>query len=194
MEALGGERRYSSYPFSTSALDRGEWSASRPGRAFIPGERTPGTHCTGGWVGPRAGLDTEARGTILCPRRESNPDRPDQFVFPLWKQLLLSVQCLSTTTFTHFTWCTKTPVSPNVCPSAHSIQLVPVFEQFCTSFSHISHTTKSQNPFWDSFTFAALHNSKKAIRLRSCYHCWYSQYCCRLSYTVLIINAHSFLE
>jgi hypothetical protein len=32
---------------------------------FTPGERTPGTHCTGGWVGPRAGLDTEATGRIL---------------------------------------------------------------------------------------------------------------------------------
>jgi hypothetical protein len=31
-------------------------------RALPPGERTPGTHCTGGWVGPRVGLDTEARG------------------------------------------------------------------------------------------------------------------------------------
>jgi hypothetical protein len=30
-------------------------SASRPDRA-LPRER-PGTHCTGGWVGPRAGLD-----------------------------------------------------------------------------------------------------------------------------------------
>jgi hypothetical protein len=38
MEALGGERRYSSYSFSTSALDGGEWSASRPGRAFTPGQ------------------------------------------------------------------------------------------------------------------------------------------------------------
>jgi hypothetical protein len=27
MEALGGERKYSSYAFSTSALDGGEWSA-----------------------------------------------------------------------------------------------------------------------------------------------------------------------
>jgi len=27
-------------------------------------------------VDPRAGLDTEARGKILCPRRGSNPDRP----------------------------------------------------------------------------------------------------------------------
>jgi hypothetical protein len=32
-----GERRYSSYSFTTSALDGGEWSASRPGRAFTPG-------------------------------------------------------------------------------------------------------------------------------------------------------------
>jgi hypothetical protein len=43
----------------------GEWSASRPGYALPPGERTPGTHWTAGCVGPRAGLDTEARGKIL---------------------------------------------------------------------------------------------------------------------------------
>jgi hypothetical protein len=43
---------------------------------FKPWERTHGTHCTGGWVGPRAGLDTEAGGKIRCPWRESNPDRP----------------------------------------------------------------------------------------------------------------------
>jgi hypothetical protein len=36
-----GERKYSSYSFSTSALDGGEWSASHPGRAFTPEERTP---------------------------------------------------------------------------------------------------------------------------------------------------------
>jgi len=41
------ERRYSSYSFSTSALEGGKWSASRPGRAL-----PPGTHCTVGWVGP----------------------------------------------------------------------------------------------------------------------------------------------
>jgi hypothetical protein len=71
-----GERRYSSYSFSTSALDGGEWSASRPSCAFTPRERTPGTHWTGGWVSPRASLDTEATGKILCLHRESNPDRP----------------------------------------------------------------------------------------------------------------------
>jgi hypothetical protein len=41
MEALEGERRYSSYSFSTSALDGGEWSASRPGRALPPGKGPP---------------------------------------------------------------------------------------------------------------------------------------------------------
>jgi hypothetical protein len=33
----------------------GGWSTPRPGR-FSPG-KTPGTHCTGGWVGLGAGLD-----------------------------------------------------------------------------------------------------------------------------------------
>jgi hypothetical protein len=42
--------------FLTSALDGGEWSASRPGR-FTPGERASGTHWIGVWVGSRAGLD-----------------------------------------------------------------------------------------------------------------------------------------
>jgi hypothetical protein len=35
--------------------------------ALCPRERTPGTHCTGGCVGLRAGLDTEVRGEILSP-------------------------------------------------------------------------------------------------------------------------------
>jgi hypothetical protein len=33
--------RYSSYSFSTSALDGGEWSTSRPGRALYPGKGPP---------------------------------------------------------------------------------------------------------------------------------------------------------
>jgi hypothetical protein len=71
-----GDRRYSSYCFLTSALEGGEWSASRPGRALPPGKEPPGTHCTGGWVGPRAGPDAEVRGKILCLCRGPNPGRP----------------------------------------------------------------------------------------------------------------------
>jgi hypothetical protein len=36
-----GERRYSSYSFTTLALDGGELSASRPGRALPPGKGPP---------------------------------------------------------------------------------------------------------------------------------------------------------
>jgi hypothetical protein len=63
MEALGGEE-CSSYSFSTSTLDGGEWSVSRPGRALAPGGRTPGTHWIGGWIGPEP-VWTQARGKIL---------------------------------------------------------------------------------------------------------------------------------
>jgi hypothetical protein len=41
-------------PFHDYGTRRGEGSASRFGRS-LPRER-PGTHCTGGWVGPRVGL------------------------------------------------------------------------------------------------------------------------------------------
>jgi hypothetical protein len=37
---LGGEG-YSSYSITTSALDWGEWSESRPGRALTPGKEPP---------------------------------------------------------------------------------------------------------------------------------------------------------
>jgi hypothetical protein len=37
---LGGEE-YRSYSFTTSALDGGEWSESRPGRALPPGKGPP---------------------------------------------------------------------------------------------------------------------------------------------------------
>jgi hypothetical protein len=57
----GGEEY--SCSFLTPALYGDEWSASRLGRA-LPRERTSGTQCTGGWVGPRAGLDTEVRGKM----------------------------------------------------------------------------------------------------------------------------------
>jgi hypothetical protein len=66
-----GEWRCSSIHTFTSALDGGEWSASRPGR-FTSRERAPGTHWIGGWVGSRAVVKRK----IPSPRRESNPRTP----------------------------------------------------------------------------------------------------------------------
>jgi hypothetical protein len=59
----------------TSALDGGEWSASRPSR-FTPRGRAPSTHLIGGWVGPRAVLDAVVKRKIPSPHRESNPRTP----------------------------------------------------------------------------------------------------------------------
>jgi hypothetical protein len=46
-------------------------------QAALPsGERTSGTNWIGGWLGPRAGLDTVAKTISSRPYRESNPGRP----------------------------------------------------------------------------------------------------------------------
>jgi hypothetical protein len=55
-------RIYSSYLFLTLELDVGEWSASRLSRSLVPGKGPPVP--IGGCVGPKAGVDTEARGKI----------------------------------------------------------------------------------------------------------------------------------
>jgi len=54
------------------ALEGGEWSATRPGRT-LPRERH-GSQFTGGWVGPRAGLDR--RKISSPPAFDSGPSSP----------------------------------------------------------------------------------------------------------------------
>jgi hypothetical protein len=44
--------------------------------ALYPRERITGTHCTGAWVGNRAGLDTDDRGKILSPLPVIEPRSP----------------------------------------------------------------------------------------------------------------------
>jgi hypothetical protein len=75
-EGVLGKWRYSSTHPLTSALDGGEWSASRP-CYFTPRKRAPGTHWIGGWMGPRAVLDAVMKRKIPRPRRESNPRTPN---------------------------------------------------------------------------------------------------------------------
>jgi hypothetical protein len=60
-----------------------------PRPPFSPVERTPGTKWTGGWVDPRAGLDTEVRGQILLPLPGIEPWSPGR---PVRSQTLY---CLS---------------------------------------------------------------------------------------------------
>jgi hypothetical protein len=80
-----GERRYSSYSFSTSALDRGKWSASRPGRVLSP-EKGPPIPIVqeAGWAPePVWTQRIEEKSFRLC--RGSNLDRP--VVQPVLKTL-----------------------------------------------------------------------------------------------------------
>ena len=54
-EGPKGEQMYSSTLPSTSAL-KGMGGQRHAPATLFPGKK-PGTHCTGGWVGPRVGLD-----------------------------------------------------------------------------------------------------------------------------------------
>jgi hypothetical protein len=94
-EGLLGEWRYSSTHSLTSALGGGEWSASRPGR-FTPRKTAPGTHWTGGWVGPRAVLDAVVKRKIPSPRRESNPRTP--IIQPVAAFIICKYGCPKVTT------------------------------------------------------------------------------------------------
>jgi hypothetical protein len=74
MKTYGGADIYI-YVLLNLALVGGEWSASRHDR-FAPGERVPGTHWTGGWVGLRTGPDAmEKRKILPLPRLELRPLR-----------------------------------------------------------------------------------------------------------------------
>jgi hypothetical protein len=70
------ERRYSSYSFSTSAIDGGEWSASCPGRAIAPGKGPPVPIIQeAGWA-PEPVWSQRLEEKSFRPCRGSNPERP----------------------------------------------------------------------------------------------------------------------
>jgi len=67
-KSRGGSERYSSTLSLTSALV-GVGGQRHAPAALPPGKR-PDTHCIGGWVGPRAGLDGFGKSR---PHRDSIP-------------------------------------------------------------------------------------------------------------------------
>ena len=80
--------------FLDQGTRRGEWSAPRPALS-LPRER-PGTHCRGGWVDPRGGLDRCGKSRL---RRGSipRPSSPQPVVIPTElpiPQFILSVHTL----------------------------------------------------------------------------------------------------
>jgi hypothetical protein len=73
--------------FLNSALNGGQWSASRP-RHFTSGVRASCTHWIWSWVGPRIDLDAVTKKLHLCPRRELNPCRPAPNLVSILTELL----------------------------------------------------------------------------------------------------------
>jgi hypothetical protein len=71
MEELG-ERRYRSYSFLTLAQD-GVSGQRHASAALYHQGKDLGSHCTGVWVRPRGGLDTEAIGKTLLPLLRIEP-------------------------------------------------------------------------------------------------------------------------
>ena len=63
----------------TAALEGGEWSAVRPGRTLL--RERPSTHFTGGWVGPRVGLN--GRKISSPPGFDPGPSSPCQSLYRL---------------------------------------------------------------------------------------------------------------
>jgi hypothetical protein len=71
---LGGHR--GEWRYSNTSFDLGtRWRLASRSFRFTHGERAPGTHWIGGWVGPRIGLDAVVKRKILYCRR-SNHGRP----------------------------------------------------------------------------------------------------------------------
>jgi hypothetical protein len=107
MEAQGEEKVYNFYSFTTSALEVGEWSASRPGRTLPPGKGPLDTHWTGGWMGPEPvwTKSLEEKSSCLCPG---------------WNLDRSVVQSVAR----HCTdWATPAPVLRHITPSEISVSL-----------------------------------------------------------------------
>jgi hypothetical protein len=75
MEALGG-RGGIAPTHSRPRHSMGVSGQHHAPAAIYPRGQDPGTHCSGAWVGPSAGLDTEDGGKIFCPCLGSNPYLP----------------------------------------------------------------------------------------------------------------------
>jgi hypothetical protein len=124
---------YSSTHSLTSALEGGEWWASRHGR-YNPMVRAPGIHYIGGWVGPRAGVDAVMKRKVPSPRRESNPPNPDR---PDCNQSLYRLSYPAS----QYVICTNHKILDNVFISIpHVIHLTSKRFPECLVFRHLYYT------------------------------------------------------
>jgi len=75
---------------------RWRWVVSLMPLPFYPGERDPGNHWRGGWVGPTAGLDAVAKTNDTWPCRELSPCRPARSLVTTLTELSRSIYHIRT--------------------------------------------------------------------------------------------------
>jgi hypothetical protein len=104
------ERRYSSYSFMTLALDGSEWSASHPGRALPPRERTPWYLLDRRLGGPQSWSGHRGYRKNPVPLQGTEPGSPGR---PVHSQTLHWLSYPGSNMTIRFTYC----VCVCVCPS-----------------------------------------------------------------------------
>jgi hypothetical protein len=156
----------------TSAIAGGEWSASRPGR-FTPTERTPGTHWIGGWVGPRAVLDTVVKRKIPSPHQELNPRTP--IVQPIashytdWAITAGTDKIINHGIF-YGMWCGGNVTSNILFSFVHPRILYNSAAE--SSWNCISHTWSNLNVTWMSRAIWIQLSITMLLESRSCEYSW----------------------
>jgi hypothetical protein len=116
------ESKYNSTVSLTSALDEGGWSTPLPG-VFTPQER-PGTHCTGGWMGPRANV----RVRKIWPLTGIwFPDRPVRSKSPYWLLLSLQISCVQSTSLSFYDPALVTRCSFKILYTSLSLQVCVLY-------------------------------------------------------------------
>jgi hypothetical protein len=132
-----------------------------PRPRFTPGERTPGTHRTGGWVGPRAGLAKEARRKILLPLLGIEPRPPGR---PVLSQTLYwlsyqgsdnniqyikpkyitctTISCFTVTTLRRKSYFPYRYAADHWIHNATDATIVTIVPQYYHSFIHVHHTLR----------------------------------------------------
>jgi hypothetical protein len=103
-----GERMHSSYSFSTSALDGGEWSASRPA-ALCPRGKEPRYPLYRRMDGPQSRSGHKAGGRILSPLPGIEPQSPGR---PARSQTLYWLSYPAHSTSLRFLVKTETRLNP----------------------------------------------------------------------------------
>jgi hypothetical protein len=103
------------YSSMTAALEGGTGQQHSPA-AFYPRER-PDTHCTGGWVGPRAGLDKCGKSPPTGIRSPRRPAR-SQSLYRLSYTADIYIHTRNKINFLNGYWCKISNSNFNSSPSS----------------------------------------------------------------------------